>query len=336
MNPASAEQPQQSKDPEQPTAPDPHTATAKRKAAEPKPSLNLSTFDSLLKYLAALSLLLYCCGYLVASVSSLEWGFYQQAPFRPRVASAGAWFIFFLGVPMAAAAYRRRLEKPESSGTPANFQFYATWGVALGFATGALFQTDSIPPTHTLFIPLLPIVGYVIIPAISGEGRTASTLRWIVSLTSVFVVAGSGLYDLIKYHIVTVSGVFLWYLVVGSVSNFTLNACKGRDFLEHLTRSVPQLVSGLLLALSYFGRVYYPQIKASWGGGAPVPVTILFVKESPILPGQYLSTQLLDESDAGLYIAGKGEKRASFIPRSEIASMTYSDSPSPLLQQPKK
>jgi hypothetical protein len=95
---------------------------------------------------------------------------------------------------------------------------------------------------------------------------------------------------------------------------------------------VPYIVSQLLLALSYFGSVYYPHIKATWGGGAPVPVTILFAKESPILPGQYLSTRLLDESEAGLYIAGKGEKRASFIPRIEIASITYSDSPSLELQ----
>lgn len=293
---------------------------------------NFGAFDSLLKYLAAFSVLLYCCGYFVCSVSSLSWGFYQVTPFRPKIASAGAWFILFLGVPLAAVVFQQ-IRKPADWETGAgSFQFYATWGLGLGYGTASLFESTILVGPHAFFNPFAVIVGYPVILAIRSKERTATTRRWVIAVVSVLYVAGSGFYDLFKYHAVTVSAVFLWYLVVGFSFSFIFNQLRARSVLENLTRGVPFIVSLLLLALSYFGSVYYPHIKATWGGGAPVPVTILFVKESPILPGQYLGTRLLDESEAGLYIAGKGEKSASFIPRAEIASITYSDSPSAELQ----
>jgi hypothetical protein len=330
MTTASVEQPTPAT--EQPTAVLQTTQTEQPAATVQQSLTGLGSFDALLKYLAAFTVLLYCCGYFVSSVSSLGWGFYQVAPLRPKIASAGAWFILFLGVPLAAVAFQRK-EKPGWVTGAASFHFYAMWGAGLGFATDSLFEFSFLRAgPHTFFIPTTMFFGYFAILIISGKGRTATTIKWAISVGSILFVAGSGFYDLYKYHLVTISAVFLWYLIVGASSTVAFKSFAGRDFLESLTRSVPYAVSQLLIALSYFGSVYYPHIKASWGGGAPVPVTILFAKESPILPGQYLSTQLLDESDAGLYIAGKNEKKASFIPRNEIASITYSDSPSVELQ----
>lgn len=294
--------------------------------------MSLGTFDSLLKYLAAFSVLLYCCGYFVCSVSSLSWGFYQVAPFRPKIASAGAWFILFLGVPLAALAFQKK-EKPTGWVTgAASFQFYAIWGIGLGYGTASLFESTIQIGPHAFFSPLVVVVGYSVILVIRTEKKTATTISWAIAMLSVSYVAGCGFYDLSRYHLVTASAVFLWYLIVGFAFSFMLRQFRDRSVLEHLTRSVPFIVSQSLAALSVFGSVYYPHIKATWGGGAPVPVTILFTKESQILPGQYLSIRLLDESESGLYIAGKGEKSASFIPRSEIASITYSDLPSAELQ----
>ena len=279
-----------------------------------QPSTNLVTLDSLLKYLAGFSLLLYCCGYFVVSVSSLGWGFSEAAPFRPKIASAGAWFILFLVVPLAAIIFQQKKELDNRTSAAESYQVYAMWGIGLGFGAASLFESTIQLAARVMLSPLLLVAGYIIIRAISGKGKVASTIRWAVSIASVLFVAGSGFYDLLMHHLVTVSAVFLWYLVVGFVSNFTFKMFRGRDTLANLATVAPYLVSNLLLAISTFGSVYYPHIKASWGGGTPVPVTIMFAKESPILPGQYLCTQLLDESEAGLYIAGKGENRASFIP----------------------
>jgi hypothetical protein len=235
-------------------------------------------------------------------------------------------------VPLAAIAFQQR-EKPIGWVTgAASFQFYAIWGLGLGYGTASLFGSTIPTSLHAFFNPLAVFVGYCVILAIRSEERTANTIKWAIAVVSVLYVSGSGFYDLFKYHAVTISAIFLWYLLVGSSFGFMFNQLRARSTLENLTRGVPFIVSQLLLTLSCFGSAYYPNIKSTWGGGAPVPITILFTKVSPILPGQYLSTRLLDESEAGLYIAGKGEKSASFIPRTEIASITYSDSPSAELQ----
>ncbi len=224
---------------------------------------NLITFDSLLKYLAAFSILVYCCGYFVGSVSSLSWGFTQIAPFRPKIASAGAWFILFLGVPLAAIAFQQK-EKPTGWVTgAAAWQFYAIWGVGLGFGTASLFEPVIQVGPHAFFNPMAVFVGYIVILAIRGKERTPTTIRWVISVVSILYVAGSGFYDLFKYRLVTVSAVFLWYLVVGLSFSFVFKLFRERSVLENLTRGVPYLVSQLLLALSYFGSVYYPHIRAS-------------------------------------------------------------------------
>jgi hypothetical protein len=80
-------------------------------------------------------------------------------------------------------------------------------------------------------------------------------------------------------------------------------------------------ITGLLA----FASFYYPHIKSSWGGGAPIPVTIYFTKDSIIMPSQSVGALLVDESDAGLYVVGKNDKKATFIPRSAVGLVYYSD-----------
>src|ERR1019366_37930 len=70
----------------------------------------------------------------------------------------------------------------------------------------------------------------------------------------------------------------------------------------------PKTLFMLLGAMFVFSSVYYPHIKSSWGGGSPVPVVIYLSKESPVRPNQQVSAELVDESDAGFYILGHGEK----------------------------
>jgi hypothetical protein len=74
-----------------------------------------------------------------------------------------------------------------------------------------------------------------------------------------------------------------------------------------------------------FSTIYYPQIQTSWGGGAPISAIIYFTKDSPLLPNRNVSAKILDETDAGFYLVGANDKRATFIPRSGIAMIYYSD-----------
>jgi hypothetical protein len=77
--------------------------------------------------------------------------------------------------------------------------------------------------------------------------------------------------------------------------------------------------------LAVFSSIYYPQIQTSWGGGAPISAIIYFTKDSPLLPNRNVSAKILDETDAGFYLVGANDKRATFIPRSGIAMIYYSD-----------
>src|SRR4051794_31043872 len=73
--------------------------------------------------------------------------------------------------------------------------------------------------------------------------------------------------------------------------------------------------------------IFYPHIKASWGGGTPVPVTIYFSKDSPVMSNQSASVQLLDESDNGFYIVSRKDSKAVFIPRTAVSFLYFGKKP---------
>jgi hypothetical protein len=81
----------------------------------------------------------------------------------------------------------------------------------------------------------------------------------------------------------------------------------------------------VFIIMLLFAEYYYPHLKASWGGGTPVNVTLYFTKDSAVKPNQMISAQLVEESDEGFYIVGTKETRAIYIPRSAIALVYFSD-----------
>jgi hypothetical protein len=65
--------------------------------------------DLISKSVAALVVILYGCGFLITSIQHFSYGFVETNPFRPRIASAGAWFILFVAIPPVLVAELRRL-----------------------------------------------------------------------------------------------------------------------------------------------------------------------------------------------------------------------------------
>ena len=114
------------------------------------------------------------------------------------------------------------------------------------------------------------------------------------------------------------SAVAMWFFVV-----LLLAISKLKN--PSLGRSWENSVLLLLGALLVFALFYYPHIKASWGGGTPVSVTVYFTKESPISPNKAVSAQLIEESDAGFYIVGPNDTKAIYVPRSAVALVYFSD-----------
>ena len=56
-------------------------------------------------------------------------------------------------------------------------------------------------------------------------------------------------------------------------------------------------------------------------------MNIYFSKGSAIMPNQFVTAKLIDETDSGFYLLGKNDKTATFIPRGDVAMVQYSDSP---------
>ena len=124
----------------------------------------------------------------------------------------------------------------------------------------------------------------------------------------------------------------LWLFGVGILAFLEMRVRSWKVKLGDWTQSTILLLGTLLV----FASFYYPHIKSSWGGGRPIPVTIYFTKDSVIMPGQNVNALLIDESDAGFYVVGRGDRRATLIPRGSVGLVYFSDNVSEFsLSKPK-
>lgn len=88
-----------------------------------------------------------------------------------------------------------------------------------------------------------------------------------------------------------------------------------------------QWISGTFAVVASFALFVYPNVRASLGGGAPVPVVLQFRDKSPLDPTQTkLFGWALDESDAGFYLLKNAQdKDAIFVPRTDVTLVFYGD-----------
>jgi hypothetical protein len=109
----------------------------------------------------------------------------------------------------------------------------------------------------------------------------------------------------------------LWFFAVGT---FAIVELKSRSKSGDWEKTFFVSLTAVLL----FAQYYYPHIKAAWGGGTPVDITIFFKKDSPIRANQAISAQLIDESDEGYYILAPNENRAIYVPRADVSLVYFS------------
>src|SRR5439155_1928206 len=90
----------------------------------------------------------------------------------------------------------------------------------------------------------------------------------------------------------------------------------GRRFSEWSAYNWAGALLFVIPMLFYFARVIYPLVQPSWGGGSPTRVIVYFSRDSRILPSQQFEGDLIDESDNGMYLVKRGEKKlCSFLDR---------------------
>ncbi len=169
-----------------------------------------------------------------------------------------------------------------------------------------------------------------VLPVVSGVGVLVFLDQWkrlprmIAPITSIGLVGFLlvfGFREGFAHHHASEAAITLWFLPLGFFAHNEMSSRSWKVRSGNWQQSLSILITLLLLFASY----YYPHLKPSWGGGVPIPITIYFTKDSTVMPSQRVGASLVDESDVGLYVVGKNDKKATFIPRSAIGLVYYSD-----------
>jgi len=282
--------------------------------------------DSISKAVAALAIALYASGFLIVSLYHSKFGFVGVSPLRPRILAAGAWFFFFVAIPVSLAAKYKSLPWAKVAQDA-----YTVWVVCLGLSVPLVYilfnLSDYAPassPRKFWWVWLISIlVSFGLVLFVAQSKRFPPAVSTVASLVLALFFALSAVKALLVEHIFRLETVALWFFAVIMVTLVELKTRSKRNVTEGGEWSKPLVT--LFVVLLVFAQYYYPHLKASWGGGAPVDVTICFTKDSAISPNKTLSAQLIDEADEGLYIVGPNDSKAIFIPRSSVAFIYFSN-----------
>ncbi|MFN2975686.1 hypothetical protein [Terriglobus aquaticus] len=283
-----------------------------------------SSLESLSKLLAASVFGLYAFGFLITSLHSFRYGFSEGNPLRPHILAAGLWFAFLLFIPVAIlkeVKVRTREKMKEVQPWEALLRWY--YGIILAsnflyFFSWAVFNFDEVKSSPfswktALYIAAFSVVAFHLF--VFEKARFRKVSAFVLSSLICFGFYTSG-ESLVLRGVFTPTSLTLWITGISAVV-----------FYE-MTHQTPEgrwkrLPLEFLLALFIFSRYFYPHIKTAWGGGEPIPITIVLSKDSAVLPNARVSCFLLSETDAGYFLVGKGEERATFLPRSAVALVHY-------------
>lgn len=292
------------------------------------------------KFVAALLFSVYVFGFLIISLHTSVYGFAAINPLRAKVLAAGAWFLAFLTLPaMLALGFRKSvleaLRKQE-------------W---FRLGRGALFLYLSCVSISTLAAPVFDYPRSAA-PVTFGRPDWIEVGLWLAAGVLVMVITNARLQSRrtqitagicfasvpIYWSVWNLNKLFqgdfapsdftVWIFALTVFILFEMN--YGRVDADRFAILLPSV----LVVIGFFAAYYYPRIKASWGGGGPIPVVLYLSKESPVAPGKQIQAVLLDETDAGYYVVPAHESKAIFFPRSATSVLFFSNkiSDSPLLR----
>jgi hypothetical protein len=294
------------------------------------------TIDLISKSVAFVVVILYACGFLITSIQHFSYGFVETNPFRPRIAAAGFWFLLFAAIPFALVkqlqAHRQYWEGHERSWADRCILLWIhltacqleaitfAWIFDFNFLTAT--KAEPIKPWLVAIVvtgALLALILLLII--VSAWQKVPKPVKGVAALAICGFLAQSAYRGLFDGGSFRFDAIWLWFFVAGILAYLEMRDRSWMLVIGNWERSTLLTLAGALA----FASFYYPHIKSSFGGGSPIPVTIYFTKDSTIMPNQSIGALLVDESDAGVFVVGKGDKKATFIPRSSVGLVYYSD-----------
>jgi hypothetical protein len=300
--------------------------------AQPQSPLSV---DSLSKVLGVTLIFLYVSGFLITSLHNFQYGFSEMNPLRPRILAAGGWFAIFIAVPFALVwELKKHSILKDKSNKLSRFATlvaaYMTSAIFLIYWTQGLFAFDDasepvsgpFPPWWQIVLLLLGVlVALVVIVVVYAKLKTKLPAWATSALTLGFYcyILFAAYYQLFSKHSFKSNAMYFWVLITGGFIYFELSRRKWIFQAGQWDITI----LGFFFMMTIFATVYYPHIMAKWGGGALIPIELTFFKDAPVRSGVQVDCSLIDETDAGFYVIGRGEPYATFIPRTEISSIYY-------------
>jgi len=282
----------------------------------------VTAFESASKVAAAGALLLYTCGYLVTSIYHAQYGMLQNNPFKPRIVSAGGWFLILAFVPIGTVIHFMNGKRIPWSNLLGHLFPYWVLCCTLSLFPAMLFASKD---SRAFAFDWRQIAALVIATGVfTALPQFRKLHRLAIPAASVILAvlfAAWSIRNLMVSQRFGYSSIILWFFGIGLITMLELMSIDPPKLWD------PRWIRtffGLLFILFIFAGSYYPHLRASWGGGAPVPVTLYFTGDSIIQPSSKVDALLLDEEDTGLYIKGKTDMTALFIPRNSIALISFS------------
>ena len=277
--------------------------------------------ENLSKGIAAVAIAAYSCGFLIVSLYHSTFGFIATNPFRARILAAGAWFLFLSAIPITAALQYRNWtwQKIAENG-------FLIWSFCIGasFICLPLFEYEPTSSAYPRGAGLAAWFGVVALYAAAAIWKKfPKNLLWGVSLTYICAAVGLDVTNMVLFHGFFTSSVSVWFFGIIAATLIEVKLRGNATLTEPGEWAKP--AGTLIIMLLVFAHSYYPRIKASWGGGAPINATIFFTRDSPVKPGQSASAHVVEEADEGFYIVGPNEAKAIFVPRSAVAMIYFSD-----------
>jgi hypothetical protein len=287
----------------------------------PQNSPSSAKLELLSKLVAGAAVLFYASGFLVTSIYHAQFGLIQTNPFRPRILSAGVWFILLTAIPISTVIIAYGKDRMTWERLARYLYPYWITCTVLSVFPAILFNFSDVTSIQIKWgriVALLICTAIFTAPILKRMPKIGTALSvFFTTFFLLWVIRDLSLDQKLGYGSIT-----LWFFFIGMMT-----------MVELMNREQPMLdgvrwIMAFFLGLAIlwmFARDFYPNIKASWGGGAPIPVTVYFTKESTVRPGRSANALLIDETDAGLYVIGENENTAIFIPRTAVSILYFSD-----------
>ena len=286
-----------------------------------RPSL-AALAETLSKSVVLLSVAVYGCGFLITTVHHASYGFLEGDPLRPRIASAGMWFIFFLSVPILfinlherfkssvdATLLPRALRETSNPSTPAvdtwlkrlkpcvnfaamaSYVFLFNW-ISAGYFFVPILGVDSHDPRPSemnlvLGLAKVLILGATICFSLFGDRWVKDPRRRIVVALVVLVLFVLRLGAVLYFHRLLLNENWHQLLLPGwflIIGILWVIYQKIALKSKALGSKMTLLCLVILLLLCFFTVFYYPRIKSSVGGATPVKATVYWSPGLPIVP----------------------------------------------------